>query len=270
MSKHHKYLIIGGGMTADAAVQGIREIDSEGSIGLIGAEVDRPYNRPPLTKGLWKGDQFESIWRKATEANAELYLGRTVKTLDLWRRQVSDEHGEAFTFEKLLLATGGTPRLLPFGGDDVIYYRTVRDYSRVRDLTQKGNRFAVIGGGFIGSEIAAALALNHKEVVMLFPGAGIGDRMFPRDLSFSLNRYYEEHGVEVQTGTRVTRVDRRGEKLVIETETHGKYVPVRAHPRTLASPRASACGLSPGLCSTGPSGRKGFFIQNVQSPGGGL
>jgi NAD(P)H-nitrite reductase large subunit len=59
----YKYLVIGGGMTADAAVKGIREIDPEGSIGLIGMESDPPYNRPPLSKGLWKGKPFDSIWR---------------------------------------------------------------------------------------------------------------------------------------------------------------------------------------------------------------
>jgi NADPH-dependent 2,4-dienoyl-CoA reductase/sulfur reductase-like enzyme len=211
-------------MTADAAVQGIREVDSQGTIGVVGAEMDRPYNRPPLTKGLWKGDSLESIWRKETEENADLHLGRTIKALDLWRRQVTDDRGETIGFDKLLLATGGTPRRLPFGGDDVFYYRTVRDYLRVRELTQKRKRFAVLGGGFIGSEIAAALALNHKEVIMLFPGMGVGARMFPRDLSLHLNSYYEEHGVELRPGSRACGVEKRGEKLLLKTEAHGEYL----------------------------------------------
>ncbi|MCL5279020.1 MAG: NAD(P)/FAD-dependent oxidoreductase, partial [Planctomycetes bacterium] len=63
----YKYLIIGGGMTGDAATEGIREVDPEGAIGLIGAEHDPPYNRPPLTKGLWKGKPFESVWRHTEE-----------------------------------------------------------------------------------------------------------------------------------------------------------------------------------------------------------
>ncbi|HVV70334.1 MAG TPA: FAD/NAD(P)-binding oxidoreductase, partial [Verrucomicrobiae bacterium] len=207
MSHHYQYLIIGAGMTADAAVQGIREVDAQGTIGVVGAEMDRPYNRPPLTKGLWKGDSLESIWRKETEGHADLHLGRTIKALDLWRRQVTDDRGGTIGFDKLLLATGGTPRRLPFGGDDIIYYRTVRDYLRVRELTQKGKRFAVLGGGFIGSEIAAALALNRKEVIMLFPGMAVGARMFPRDLSLHLNSYYEEHGVELRPGSRACGVE---------------------------------------------------------------
>ena len=75
------------------------------------------------------------------------------------------------------------PRRLPFGDDQIIYFRTLSDYRRLRALTETGRRFAVIGGGFIGSEIAAALALNGKEVVMIFPGKDIGDRVFPRPLA---------------------------------------------------------------------------------------
>jgi hypothetical protein len=77
----YQYFIIGGGMTADAAVKGIREIDTERSIGVISAEVDPPYSRPPLTKGLWKGDDEKSIWRHTQDAGVNMILGRTVKSI---------------------------------------------------------------------------------------------------------------------------------------------------------------------------------------------
>jgi 3-phenylpropionate/trans-cinnamate dioxygenase ferredoxin reductase component len=184
-----KYLIIGGGMTADAAVQGIREIDSSGKIGLFSMETDPPYDRPPLTKGLWKDKSLDSIWRSAAKQNAELHLGRTVKSLEVAQKRVTDDQGAVYSFEKLLLATGGEPRVLPFGGDKIIYYRTAADYRRLRELTEKGKRFIVIGGGFIGSELAASLAMNGKKVTMLFPGPSIGNRIYPRELSQFLNRY---------------------------------------------------------------------------------
>src|ERR1043166_3129120 len=136
-----KYLIVGGGMTADAAVQGIREIDSSGSIALISAEADPPYDRPPLTKGLWKDKSFDSIWRDAAKQNAQLFLGRTVKSLDPQRNQVSDDGDNIYSFEKLLLATGGSARRLSFGGDRIIYYRTAADYRRVRALSGQGDGF---------------------------------------------------------------------------------------------------------------------------------
>src|SRR5262245_32934849 len=115
-----KYLIVGGGMTADSAVQGIREVDSEGSIGLISSDSDPPYDRPPLTKGLWKDKPFDSIWRSAAREQAKLFLRRTAKTLDLQRKEISDDQGAVYPFEKLLLATGGTPRRLPFEGEKII------------------------------------------------------------------------------------------------------------------------------------------------------
>src|SRR5512147_2724366 len=121
---HYKYLIIGGGMTADAAVKGIREVDSSGPIGVISMEADPPYDRPPLTKGLWKDKSFDAIWRSATKQHAQLHLGRTVRSIDPQHKQVSDDQGTGYTFEKLLLATGGTPRRLSFGGEGIIYYRT--------------------------------------------------------------------------------------------------------------------------------------------------
>ena len=85
----YDYLIVGGGMTADAAARGIRERDPKGSIGIIGADPHPPYNRPPLTKGLWKGEAPDSIWRKTDEAGVDLHLGRRARTVDAASRQVA-------------------------------------------------------------------------------------------------------------------------------------------------------------------------------------
>jgi len=219
----YKYLIIGGGMTADAAVQGIREADPKGSIGVISAETDRPYNRPPLTKGLWKDQKVDSIWREAAAKNAELHLGCKVEALSLRSRHVTDQQGVSYGFEKLLLATGGRPRQLPFVDGSIIYYRTLADYQRLRTLTEKGRRFAVIGGGFIGSELAAALAMNQKEVVMIFPGKVIGERIFPAELSSFLNDYYRQKGVELWTEETVSGAAKRGDKTVLKTR-NGKEI----------------------------------------------
>jgi len=216
---HYPYLIIGGGMTADAAARGIREIDSAGAIGLISGEPDPPYDRPPLTKGLWKDGKLESIWRQTEGRKVELHLGRRVESIDVQQKRVADDQGTGYSFDKLLLATGGIPRRLPFGGEQIIYYRTVGDYRRLRELTEKSRRFAVIGGGFIGSEIAAALALNQKEVVMLFPGIGIGSRLFPRDLSEYLNQFYRQKGVEVLAGETASDMEQRGGGMVLKTRS---------------------------------------------------
>jgi 3-phenylpropionate/trans-cinnamate dioxygenase ferredoxin reductase subunit len=219
----YKYLIIGGGMTADSAVKGIREVDANGTIGLIGSETDKPYNRPPLTKQLWKGKPFDSIWRGTPEDRVTLHLGRTAVLLDAEKQQVTDDQGEVYTYEKLLLATGGTPRRLPFGDDHIIYYRTVNDYRRLRELADMHNSFVVIGGGFIGSEIAAALSMNGKQVTMIFPEATIGEPIYPADLAKFITDYYREKGVQVWSREEVAGVDADGGRVMVRTKS-GKTV----------------------------------------------
>lgn len=206
--KAYKYLIIGGGMTADAAVKGIRELDASGSIGLISAERDGPYIRPQLSKGLWKGKPVEKIWLHTEKDRVELHLGRTVTRIDTHARQVRDNSGDAYAYEKLLLATGGTPNRLPFGGDDIIYFRTYEDYQRLRALSEQHNTFLVIGAGFIGSEIAAALNTIGKQVTLVFPGNAIGDNVYPAPLATFINETYKSKGVQLVPGDSISAVKR--------------------------------------------------------------
>src|SRR4051794_31250371 len=155
--RSYRYLIVGGGLTGDAAVKGIREHDSEGTIGLVSAEAHPPYARPPLTKGLWSGDAEDSIWRGTDQIDGvELLLGCTVEILDLDAKTVRDHEGEEIGYEQLLLATGGSPRTLP-GGDDVVYFRTLDDFRRLHAIAETNGSVVVIGGGFIGSGNAPAL-----------------------------------------------------------------------------------------------------------------
>jgi NADPH-dependent 2,4-dienoyl-CoA reductase/sulfur reductase-like enzyme len=213
---NYDYLIVGGGMTADAAVRGIREVDRGGSIGVLSAEGHPPYDRPPLSKKLWKGEPLESIWRQTESQGVALHLGRTARHLDAESKQVTDDQGTNYGYGKLLLATGGAPRRLPFGGEQIIYFRTLNDYTHLRDLAARGERFAVIGGGFIGSEVAAALAMNGKKVMMAFPDEAIGHRMFPPDLAKFLNDFYRQKGVEVLPGQLVTGLETRGDRQVLK------------------------------------------------------
>ena len=205
----YRYLIVGGGMTGDAACKGIRSIDPDGSIALVGDEPDPPYARPPLTKGLWLGKEESSIWRGTQDEGVDLHLGRTIVSLDLDARTATDDRGDTYGYDRLLLATGGRPRHLPGAPEGVVHYRTLADYHALRAAAADGTRVAVIGGGFIGSELAAALASNGCAVTMIFPEEAIGTRLFPRDLALSLNDYYRERGVELVAGGLVGGVERR-------------------------------------------------------------
>ncbi len=220
----YKYLIIGGGMAAAAAVNGIREVDPSGSIGLIGEEADPPYDRPPLSKGLWKGKSLDTIWRTMDTKGVDVRLDRAVTQIIPKEKRAVDDKGEASTYQKLLLATGARTRRLPFGHEQIIYFRTLSDYRRLRTLTESGRRFAVIGGGFIGSEIAAALALTGKEVLMFFPGQDIGDRIFPRPLAQFVSNFYKRKGVELVPGEEIVGLELRGAKHVLKTKSRSEFV----------------------------------------------
>lgn len=234
--KHYRYLIIGGGLTGDAAVKGIRELDEEGSIGMISLEPDPPYSRPPLSKGLWKGRPVEKIWRHTQDKNVELHLGHKVIKLDPQGKSIQDEEGHEYTYDKLLLATGGTPNQLPFGKDKIIYYRNFQDYQRLRTLSENKESFLVIGGGFIGSEIAAALRMVGKEVTMVFPEDAISANVFPQDLAEYINDYYREQGIKIVSGDTVTNIEDSGDHLTVHTknrkifEVDGIVAGIGVHP----------------------------------------
>jgi NADPH-dependent 2,4-dienoyl-CoA reductase/sulfur reductase-like enzyme len=214
---HFRYLLVGGGMAADAAAHGIRERDAEGSIGLVGEEPHPPYNRPPLSKGLWKGNAAESIQRNTAGARVDMFLGRRVVRLDLQRHVAFDDQGTPYEYERALLATGGRPRRLGFGGDSVIYFRNLADYLLLRERVGPGARVAVIGGGFIGSEIAAALSLNGAVVTMVFPESGIGARAFGPELSRTVTEMFRAKGVDVLANDVPVGIENEADRYLIRT-----------------------------------------------------
>lgn len=243
--KHYRYLIVGGGLTGDAGARGIRELDTKGSIGMISRESDPPYARPSLSKGVWKGRPIGKIWRNTRELGVELHLERTVTDLNPeWKYLRDDADGE-YTYDKLLLATGGSPIRLPFGNDNIIYYRDFQDYHRLRIAAERGEHFLVIGGGFIGSEIAAALTMIGRKVVMVFPQESIGANVYPSDLSSFLNELYRQKGVEIVPGDVVTALEQIGHRFIVRTragrsfEVDGVVAGIGIRPNVELAQRAS-------------------------------
>jgi 3-phenylpropionate/trans-cinnamate dioxygenase ferredoxin reductase component len=205
MEHVYDHLIIGAGMAAGSAAQAIREADATASIGIVGAEAQPPYQRPPLSKALWKGDKsLDDIDLGTAKTGAQLHLGRRIESLDRIAHVARDDRGDSYRYRHLLLATGATPRRLPFdGGERVIHFRTRDDYQALRRFAVAGAHVAVIGGGFIGSELAASLCGIGCKVTLLFPGKAIGAGRYPDALARYLDEYYRSHGVEVRGGVRV-------------------------------------------------------------------
>jgi 3-phenylpropionate/trans-cinnamate dioxygenase ferredoxin reductase subunit len=228
--KKYRYLMIGGGLASDAAVVGIRAVDPDGDIGLLCAETHPPYRRPMLSKALWQGASLDAVRLETEAAGATLHLGCIVSHLDLTHKEAHDQHGKIYRFDKLLIATGCRPIRLPNTSDtdELIYFRTLDDYTRLRAMCQWKQRFAVIGGGYIGSEIAAALTNEGKQVMMLFPEAGIGARLFPEELALYLNDYYRQRGVEVHAGEWVETIRSAGNGEWMVGSRSGKKWQVQA------------------------------------------
>ena len=210
--KKYSYLIIGGGIAANAAISGVRKKDAKGSIGILTAEAYPPYSRPLLSKGLWKDPSEEKLWLSKDEKKVDILTVQKVTSIDPASHSVQTESGETFQYKTLLLANGTTNRRLPFEDQDIIYYRDYASYLKLKELSEKKDEFAVIGAGFIGSEIAAALAMNDKKVTLIESGAGIGWRVFPEEIVTYLNEYYLSHQIQVMTGVVISDIKKSGDQ----------------------------------------------------------
>ena len=201
--RSYKYLIVGGGMTGDSAARGIREHDEDGSIGLVSAESHPPYSRPPLSKALWQGKDESSIWRGTEDLGVDLTLGRRIVALDLDEHTATDDAGEEYGYERLAARDRrDAAKARRRARRDLLPH--VRRLPAAAQRRADGAPVLVVGGGFIGSEIAAALQSNGAKVTMVFPQDGVGARLFPAGLSRFVTDYYREKGVDVRTGERAS------------------------------------------------------------------
>jgi 3-phenylpropionate/trans-cinnamate dioxygenase ferredoxin reductase component len=221
----YSYIIIGAGLSGTSAVEGIRQVDQRGSILLLGAEKDLPYDRPPLSKQLWTGGKTvaeivlhdEAFYR--TNA-VDLRLGTEATHIDPAAHTVRDSQGNADRYERLLLATGGIPRRLNVPGGDldgISYYRSLRDYRELRSTAAEGKSALVVGGGFIGSEMAASLRTNKLAVTMIFPSGWLVSHVFPESLGRYLTEQYRAKGIEVLAGDVPLSIRRDGNEYVTQT-----------------------------------------------------
>ncbi len=253
-NKSYDHIIVGGGLAATNAAQGIRERDKNASVLIIGAERYLPYHRPPLSKKLWIGNkQVESIFIKDEafyrENGIDILLGIEVAAIDAAAKTVTAEDGNTWQYGKLLLATGGVPRKLNIPGGDlegVSNYRYLDDYLVAKAEAVAGRSVVVIGGGFIGSEIAAALNLNDIKVTLVFPEQHLVQRVFPEDLARAISSDYVRRGVELAAGDVAASIELQNGKYKTRTrkgKTHESEVVIVGAGIVPSVELASSAGL---------------------------
>jgi NADPH-dependent 2,4-dienoyl-CoA reductase/sulfur reductase-like enzyme len=217
--KKYKYLIIGGGMVAGYAA---KELAARGlkptELAIVSSDTAAPYERPPLSKGFLAGKDDEAAIRINAgefyrEQGIELALGTEVRALDCANRVVNAGAGGEIGFEKLILATGATPRTLDIPGSKlsgIHYLRSLDDSKRLREDAAASKRAVVVGSGFIGMEVAAVLAQKGIETTMVVREDRIGKKIFTPSMSRSFETYFAARGVRFVKQAEVAEASGQG------------------------------------------------------------
>jgi len=208
-----RVVVIGGGAASAAAVAELRKHGFDGDIMLVSAENTVPYERPPLSKGFLLGTSEQvpvkdPAWYE--QASVELFLGSRATRLDLAARTVTLSGGAVLGYDQLLLATGVRPRVLPgLDGDGVCYLRTGEDAAVLRERMIAAGHVAVLGGGFIGCEVAAAAIGLGKRATILEALPALLHRALGPELGDVMAGIHRDEGVDVRTGQQVLGVGSR-------------------------------------------------------------
>ncbi len=266
------YVLVGGGLAAASAVEGIRELDPKGAITLLTAERELPYHRPPLSKTFLGGkDTLESLrvhdaaWYRDNKVRVR--LGTVAKSVHIGRQSVALENGERVNFDRLLLATGSSARRLTVPGSDaqgIVYLRTLADCQALRGLLKKGTKLVIVGGGFIGMEVGATARQLGVDVTVLEMGPVVYRGFASPEISAFFQKLLDSQGVKVKVNKQVERFLVNGGKLTHVQTKDGEQVP--------ADVALVGVGAEPNtgwLATSGFSIDKGALIANVrlETPG---
>lgn len=214
-----KYLILGGGMVAGYAAKELADRGlNSGELLIISADDALPYERPPLSKGFLSGKENEAgilinnpEWYR--QQGVEVRLQTVIETVDLQKKRLHATSGETFEFETLLIATGARARKLDCPGNDlqnVFYLRSLDDSRKIRASAESCKQAVVLGGGFIGMEVAAVLAQKNIETTLILREDRVWSRVFTVPMSEFFERYYIARGVQLLKRESVVRLEGKG------------------------------------------------------------
>jgi NADPH-dependent 2,4-dienoyl-CoA reductase/sulfur reductase-like enzyme len=228
-----KFVILGGGMVAGYAAKQLVDLGLKpGELTILSADTSVPYERPPLSKGFLAGkDTEESIRINPAdfyrEHGIELRLGCEISRVDPKGKKLALKSGGEFGYGKLLVATGASPRILEIPGaklQNLYYLRSLDSSKALRSAAEKSKATLVIGGGFIGMEVAAVLAQKKIEVTMVLNEDRLGKRLFSPQMSSFFESYYAAHGVRLLKGATVTALQGEG-AVGGAVVNHGQTIP---------------------------------------------
>jgi NADPH-dependent 2,4-dienoyl-CoA reductase/sulfur reductase-like enzyme len=215
------YLLIGGGMASGYAAKAIREQDQTGTIAILSSDQDIPYERPALTKKLWTDEDFTEEDIPITtekESGFVIQYETVVTSIDKENQTVTTENGETIGYKQLLLATGGEPQRIDGPEDErVIAFRSWKDYRTLRRFSESEatKDIVVVGGSYIGTELAANLALNGSNVHFVYPQEILGDNRFPEEIAREYEEAYRKHGITLKPDTKAESYDIKENKVVV-------------------------------------------------------
>lgn len=213
--RKYDYLILGGGVAGAFAAYSIRKYDKDGDVVIVGAETHPPYDRVPLSKEFvrWERGLDELFFRKESyyrKKRIELLLGKVATDIDSKRKRVKLDDTSEVAYKKLLIATGGRPRKLDLPGshlDGVFYLRTIEDSIAIRQRMHDSERAVVIGGGFIGCELAASMVSKGVKVTIVEVTPHILGKAIDERTSEWMKRYHESKGAVVMTQSKPVMIE---------------------------------------------------------------
>src|SRR2546421_5420055 len=225
------FVIAGASLAGAKAAEELRERGFDGRVILVGAEPERPYERPPLTKEYLRGDaEREKGYAHPAEFyeqhGIELLTSSTVTAIDPNGSRVTLRDGSELSYDKLLLTTGAEPRHIQVPGaelDGIHYLRTLANCDALRERLDRGGRVAVVGAGWIGSEFAASARQRGLEVTLIDPLALPNERIFGSEIGSFYRDVHAQHGVELVLGDGVESFEGDASVRAVRTSS-GKVV----------------------------------------------
>ena len=226
MSSSDTFVIVGAGMAGGKAAETLRAEGFDGRIVLIGAEAHRPYERPPLSKDYLRGESESPAWLQEDESwyeqnGVELRTSSVAESIDAGERAVVLSGGERIGFDRLLLATGAEPRRLPVPGGDlegIHLLRTIEDADAIRATCEAGGHLVVVGGGWIGCEVAASARQKGMDVTVIEPLELPLLRVLGPELGAFYRDVHANQGVELLLGTGVEAIEGSGRPESVRTD----------------------------------------------------